>query len=271
MKFIARYFVLLIAGALVGLVEIAIAGEDFVAKGYQSLDAGRAADAVREFKKALDKNPNELKAHEGLAYAYNKLGYYAQAGWHADQRRLLAPQDHGWRRQRALLLFDDPARRYEAIAEAQELVSERPDDSESKILLGRLMARDGQYAEARTNIELVLMQNPDNIDALRILAWIESIQHNYEEAFQLLQRAGALRPEDAELRAELANAAVIAKRFRAAHSHPTMLLVLGVITVSIIVGQASTKLTVWTYLLIFVSMSLLAGVALAWLYLIPIT
>jgi tetratricopeptide (TPR) repeat protein len=170
-----------------------------------------------------------------------------------------------------MLLFDDPAGRDEALAEAREMVRERPGDGESRILLGRLLAWGGQYAEARKNIEFILMQTPDNIDALRILAWIENIEHNYEEAFRLLQRAGILSPEDAEIQGELANAAAIAKRFRAARLEPTMLLVLTVIGLSILIGQASASLTAQTYLLMFTSISLITGASLGWLYLIPIT
>jgi Flp pilus assembly protein TadD len=271
MGYIIQHFLkLLIVAGWLCTVAPAIAAEDHIAKGYELLDAGRPADAVLEFKKALDAAPNDIHAHEGLAWAYNKLGDNVLAGWHADRRLELAPTDHAWRRQRAMLLFQEHARRYEALTEARDLVKDRPRDVEANLLLGLLSAWVGSYADARHALEFVLTVTPDNVNALRTLGRIESSEYNYEKAYRLLQRASMLQPHDIELRDELAKAEAIALQFRAARHEPTMLLTIAIIGFSIIIGQASLNLTTSTYSMVFALMCLSTGAAFLWRYFIPI-
>jgi hypothetical protein len=115
-----------------------------------------------------------------------------------------------------------------------------------------------------------LADAPDNTDALRILAWLENQAHNYDKAYFALRRAANLKPQDIELQSELASAEAIARRFRAIRYEPTMFLVLTIVGVSILTGYASSTVTGRTYALIFGSTCFLAGVALAWLYVMPI-
>lgn len=58
-----------------------------------------------------------------------------------------------------------------------------------------------------------------------------------------------------------------APRLRLARLEPTLALVLGVIALSVLIGQTTRTLSLGTYLIVFAGMSVLTAVALIWLYL----
>jgi tetratricopeptide (TPR) repeat protein len=264
-------FVSLIIAALQLLIVLpAVASEDFVAVGYQLLGSGRPAEAVSEFQKALDRNRDDLEANEGIAWAYYKLGEFALAARYADNRLALAPKDNEWRKSQLTILFEVPARRGEALSGARDLVREHPDDLDARLLLGRLTAWSGKARDAQPILEDVLRQAPNNFDALVTLAEIAQTEHDQEQALRLLQRAVTLKPGDTKLQAKLAAAAEQLRRYRLARLQPTLPLVLGVIGLSILVGQISPRLTATTYWLVFGYVSFITGAALAWLYLVPL-
>jgi Flp pilus assembly protein TadD len=259
--------------AMIFMASSAVAAEqsdDLIAEGFRLLDADRPGEAIDRFQKVLSGSPDDLDATEGMAWAYDKLGEYALAARYADRRQALAPADSDWRRSRALILFDDLGRREEALNEARELVRLQPKDSKSRILLGRLLAWSGENDEARRVLDGVLVDVPDNADALTTLAEIEQEEHDYDAAAKLLARAVQLKPGDDELRSNLAMTTAQAKRFRAGHLEPSKVVVLIVISCSILLGQASRRLTGRTYLWIFTFTGIVTGVAFTWLYLIPL-
>jgi tetratricopeptide (TPR) repeat protein len=264
-------FISLIILALQSLIVLpAVASEDSVSAGYQLLDSGRPAEAVREFQKALDRNRDDLNANEGMAWAYYKLGEFALAARYADRRLAFAPKDVEWRKNQLTILFQAPTRREEALSGARDLVREHPDDIDARLLLGRLAAWSGKARDARPILEGILRQDPNNFDALITLADVAQTEHDLGQAVRLLQRAVTLKPGNTKLQAELAAAAEELRRYRLARLQPTLPLVFGVIGLSILVGQLSTRLTATTYWLVCCYVSVITGAALAWLYVIPL-
>jgi Flp pilus assembly protein TadD len=245
-----------------------IGSEDIVAKGYRWLDVGVPAAAIHEFDRALSRDPRNIKAHEGLAIAYSRLGNHKQARWHIDQRHVLGPENPKWQRQRIMVLFADRFYRAEALAEAAQMVREQPHDVQNLILFSRLLSWAEKYTEARQVVERTLNEVPTNVDALQILATIETVSYNYQKAYELLKRAAALRPDDNKLQSDFARSQVIAERFRSVRYEPTIAIVLAIIGLSIIIGQASSRYTVRTYALVFLLMLLSTATSLAWLYLV---
>jgi Flp pilus assembly protein TadD len=248
----------------------AIGAESLVADGFKLLEDGQAAAARNLFDKSLKSNPDDPKALEGMAYACNQLGYYSLAGWYADRRWTLAPSDRLWRQKRALLLFDARPRRDEALSEARRLVSEQPSDVDAHFLLGRLLAWIGKNTEARKSLEFVLSRTPNNVEALHNLARVESREYNYEKAFHLLQRAVRLKSDDSNLKTQLADTGILAKRFRVARYEPTIAMILGIIGFSIVMGQTSARLAARRYWSILTTMMLLAAAIVVWLHVIAI-
>jgi tetratricopeptide (TPR) repeat protein len=116
---ILRIFIVVLAMVA---IPVPVSAEDFIAEGYRLLDSGRPSESVAAFGKALEKNPDDMAAHEGMTWAYQRLGDHGRAVQHADRRLSLAPADVDWARQRALILFSDPSRRSEALSESQRFV-----------------------------------------------------------------------------------------------------------------------------------------------------
>jgi Tfp pilus assembly protein PilF len=54
-------------------------GDYNVKKGNYRLEDGLYADAIKEFRQALQKNPEHLDAHLGMALAYMQMGEYKKA------------------------------------------------------------------------------------------------------------------------------------------------------------------------------------------------
>jgi tetratricopeptide (TPR) repeat protein len=218
----------------------------------------------------LATDPGNLKAHEGLAWAYYRMDDYARAVDEADRRLALAPADAEWRRDWALILWSMPERQHEVLAVVRKWADEAPADRAMRRLLGRVLGDAGDYDEGRRVLNSLLAEAPDDVEALATLATIERWDQRYDEARRLFARAAALSPGDADLQSALAGATKEVAGLRAAHFEPTLPITLVLILVSLLIGQISGALTFRTYLIAFVGTGVLVGLALGWLYLIPI-
>jgi tetratricopeptide (TPR) repeat protein len=136
-------------------------------EGYRLLDEGRFDRAEDIFQDIIARDPNNRNALEGLVWVAFSSGRYEEAGRAADKVRILDPQDTGWTRKWIEVVWHDPARRAEALAEARSLLIKNEDDIETRLLLAELLSRDrGTWAEAVTEYEKVLKGAPQNVQAL---------------------------------------------------------------------------------------------------------
>lgn len=68
-----------------------------------------------------------------------------------------------------------------------ELLEERPEHWDARILLGRIHAWDGRYEQAREHLRVVVRAKPDYADARVALADVELWSGRYEEALVVLE------------------------------------------------------------------------------------
>ncbi len=263
-RFAAAALVLLLL-----LLSRASADGGLLDEGNKALDAGKFEAAIEDFDKVLSVAPSSLEAHEGLAQAYYGSKEFAKAAEEADRRLALAPEDHGWHADWAMIVRDAPGREEEALATVRRWADEAPSDQTAQILLGRMLGDAGDPVGARRVLNTLLAVAPENVDALRTLAAIERFDQHYPDARALLERAVALQPHDEGLQHELADATRDANAFRAAKAEPTTPLTLAVILFAVIAGQASaTAARMRAYLL--AGTAAFVAVALGWLYLVPL-
>jgi YaiO family outer membrane protein len=74
-----------------------------------------------------------------------------------------------------------------------------PDYDEVRVFLGTTYAWDGQYEQARQELQNVLHRSPANIDALTALINVELWSLHYDDALSLISSALDVTPRDQEL------------------------------------------------------------------------
>lgn len=107
------------------------------ALGALDLAQNRAADAVREYQRALQLSPDSPRAELGLALAYRQQGDFAQA------RKML-----------------------------EAVFGKSPPTAEGRVALADLGAEEKLYAEAVEQYQAALRMNPDLAVAHNNLAWL---------------------------------------------------------------------------------------------------
>jgi tetratricopeptide (TPR) repeat protein len=136
-------------------------------EGYRLLEERIFDRAEAIFEDVIAHDPRNRKALEGLVWVAFSSGRYEEAGRAADRLRILDPEDIGWTRKWIEVVWHDPARRGEALAEARSLLIKDEDDIETRLLLANLLSRDSQtWAEAITEYENILERAPQNIEVL---------------------------------------------------------------------------------------------------------
>jgi tetratricopeptide (TPR) repeat protein len=125
----------------------------------------RYADAVAEYKKAIELNPNAPDLHFRLG--------------------------------RALLLEShDPAVLEQAASEFRSELKLSPEDGACEFQLGQIAQVEGKTADAKSHFERALALSPNFVQALIALGKLSSQSKDYPRAISLLSRATALQPSN---------------------------------------------------------------------------
>jgi tetratricopeptide (TPR) repeat protein len=126
--------------------------------------AGRLREAVMEAENALKANPNDVNARRVLARIYTQQIGDAQSN-HIDERMLKR-----------------------AIDEYKQITAQDPKDTESLIMLGRLLKLTQNSAESEQAFQKALDQDPDNEDALSGLAMLYADSGDAKKASALFEK-----------------------------------------------------------------------------------
>lgn len=123
----------------------------------------RYTDAVAEYRKAIELNPNAPDLHFHLG--------------------------------RALLLEShDPSVLAQAAAEFRSELKLSPEDAACEFQLGQIAQVQGNTADAKSHFERALALSPDFVQALIALGKLASQSKDYPRAISLLSRATTLQP-----------------------------------------------------------------------------
>jgi tetratricopeptide (TPR) repeat protein len=126
---------------------------------------GRYADAVAEYRKAIEKNPAAVNLHFRLA-------------------RALLMQSH------------TPDAMHEAREEFAAELKLNPNDAVAEYETGQILLAENKPQEAAPRFERALALAPDFAQALLAVARMRSDAKRYTDAIQLLERAARLQPEN---------------------------------------------------------------------------
>lgn len=123
----------------------------------------RYSDAVAEYKKAIEMNPNAPDLHFRLG--------------------------------RALLLEShDPAVLDQAASEFRSELKLSPEDGACEFQLGQIEQVEGKTADAKSHFERAVELSPSFVQALIALGKLSTQEKDYKRAISLLSRATALQP-----------------------------------------------------------------------------
>jgi tetratricopeptide (TPR) repeat protein len=125
----------------------------------------RYADAVTEYRKAIEVNPNASELHYRLG-------------------RAILLQSHA------------PEALNEAASEFRKELTLSPEDSACEFQLGQIAQVQGKVSEAAPHFERALELSPDFVQALIVLGKLKSQAKEYQAAIDLLVRATKLQPEN---------------------------------------------------------------------------
>lgn len=123
----------------------------------------RYSDAVAEYRKAINMNPNAPDLHFRLG-------------------RALLLQSH------------DPAALEQAAGEFKAELKLSPEDGACEFQLGQIAQVQGKTADAKTHFDRALQLSPNFVQALIALGKLSSQEKDYSRAILLLSRATSLQP-----------------------------------------------------------------------------
>ena len=170
----------------------------------------KADEAAAAFDRALELEPALAPAREGKARALERQGQFPKAIEHysAAYRNQPSPE-------LALKLAQLHVRAGQPVAAIQlyrDLSLKRPGDFTLKAELLRLMAENGQAAEANREMERMLATGQDNAELLS-LAGDLAFKEQPERAAEYYQRALTVRPSDNRARVQLGAALLKATKY----------------------------------------------------------
>ena len=172
---------------------------DFYAAGLAAADAGRHADAIACFERALRETPDDARVLFALGNTAAAIGHTGAA--ENFFRRVLA-QEPG--RLEALVnlanLLRKSGRTAEVIALIKPVLEINPELAELWLTLGSALREAGDETRAEAFYREALRLSPDNAAALGNLADLLADSGDVDEALSLYQRALAREPENAQAR-----------------------------------------------------------------------
>ena len=155
--------------------------------GYTLLERGWVDDAIREFQRAVQLQPQSVPAQLGLAIAYQRSGQDANAWQGYQQVLVLEPTN----RQALAAVGQLGGYRSEWQAQGIEaltvLLDLTPEDISARAQRALLLGYQGRFAEAIADYEVVLAASP-MAEVLQDAAQIYTYSGDYEQALVLFER-----------------------------------------------------------------------------------
>jgi tetratricopeptide (TPR) repeat protein len=186
-------------------------GAEHLRRAGEWLAGDRLADATTEYRAALEQDPSNIAALEGLSRiaarmddAPASLGFIARAAE-------LQPQDGAILNQLGVAQLSN-GRRHEAAATFERAIALRPRDALVLLNAAQNQADLGDWARARGYAERAAGLIPEDATPWLLLGRFQMRQEKWSEALAPLREAARRAPEQAMIQYYLAKALVAAGR-----------------------------------------------------------
>jgi tetratricopeptide (TPR) repeat protein len=162
--------------------------------GYDLAHQDRPAEAIEQYQKALEINPDFTEAHNNLGTALLNQGWLEEASEHYHQALDKDPAFAEAHNNLGILLTKQD-RIAEAIEEYRKAIELNPNCAEFCNNLGNLLAKQNQTEEAIEQFQKALEVAPDNAKVRINLANTLTAQGRWDEAIEQYQQALNLTPD----------------------------------------------------------------------------
>ncbi len=182
--------------------------------GWTYFHLGKYDDAVREFRKSLEIDPDSIDAVKGTAYVHEEqekgsgiayLREYVDGNPDPDVLLLLANMSSL-----------DTGTYDLAIDTYNQYLKAKPSDSETRLNLVRLLESENRFKEAETEYEVLLQNDPENREYALKLSRLKSWNRSYSASVSAYDKLLLNSPHDLKLLEEKARAQQWAKDFSGA-------------------------------------------------------
>jgi tetratricopeptide (TPR) repeat protein len=165
--------------------------------GLALVRQGRAAEGVRHLEEALRLTPEDAQVHNNLGEAMIQLGRVAEAVGYYQRALRLKPDFANAHHNLAVVLFRQ-GRMPEALGHLEEALRSEPENGEVQGTLGMVLLRIGRVPEAIGHLEQALRLKPENAKRHYNLGLALVQTGRTPEGIGHLQEAIRLKPEYAE-------------------------------------------------------------------------
>jgi len=172
--------------------------------GFYLSNRGEVAEAMENYRKALEINPGYEDAHNNLGYAYANQKKYPEAIAEYERALQIRP-NHPEVHNNLGNALGDVGRVDEAIAHYRITLQQKPDHADAHNNLGVALSMKGQYAEAIEHFHTALRYKPGDASAHSNLGNAFAIQGKFDLAIAEYQEAIQLNPKDSQAQNNLAN------------------------------------------------------------------
>jgi tetratricopeptide (TPR) repeat protein len=156
---------------------------------------GKITEAIAEFEKAIESNPDDHFSLSHLAHIYYQQGKFENASRLIDDSLKLNPSNPFAHSVKGEILFAE-GRMEESATIFGEILNLKPDDTYAHGKLGVIYRKQGRMKEAISIIERGLEIDPDDPSLHHALGDVYAWQDKDEEAIEEYQKAIELDPED---------------------------------------------------------------------------
>ena len=170
--------------------------------GLALAHTGRLSEAADCFRLALRINPHFADAHNNLGNVLSAQGREEEA-LNCFRRALQSNPDYAEALNNLGRISAHRGQNDEAIASYRRALQIKPNLADGFFNLGNARARQGQFAEAAENYRRALRIHPDDAEAHRNLGWTLSQLGRRDEAIAHLTEALRLKPDDAGTKQQL--------------------------------------------------------------------
>jgi len=175
--------------------------------GTELLKTGKLAEAMAQFKQALEADPTYAGAYNNLGVTYERLGREeAQAQF---ERAIQLRPDFTHAHFNLARILMKKGRGAAAVAQLQRTILIDPNHVGALNMLGMALGRQQKFAEAQSHLERAVRLEPDHAEARNNLGAVYTAQGRFREAVAQFEAALRVDPDDPEIRENL-------KRVRAA-------------------------------------------------------
>lgn len=173
-----------------------VRSDEHNSRGIELADRGWLDEAIREFKKAIELDPESAHAHDNLATVYSEKKFYVQALEEYLTALRLEPDSATAHYNLACFLATHSHEM--AIEQYKEAIAQDPEYPDAHLNLGMTYADLDQRDEAKAEFKAAIEMEPSDALARHELAAMLMDEGDYRAAITLLNEVVRLEPENYE-------------------------------------------------------------------------